>query len=163
MKVQLKFSTNDERWDYNYEYNCFSRHLDIGEAAEEFAQYYYDNYDGWDDTWPLTFYVGDENGRLLGKVKVDVDWSPSFSSVEVDHAPATSETEKPPIENQPVERQGKYWICSTCATLKSWYLPNPYGITCISGLCGWCDSNREETLIPVVDYSGPEGKKAIWD
>lgn len=64
-------------------------------------------------------------------------------------------------ETVEVERTGKYWICGTCAGAKQWKAP-AWAVTCVRGLCGWCKRDDETTLIPVVDFSGPD-KVAIWD
>jgi hypothetical protein len=44
---------------------------DVQWAAEQFAEWYHDNRDGWEACWPIIFSVGDESGKLLGKVEVD--------------------------------------------------------------------------------------------
>lgn len=59
-------------------------------------------------------------------------------------------------------RTDKYWICDNCAELKKWVGPQ-WAVTCILGLCGWCNREDETTLTPCCDFSGPNGKKAIWD
>lgn len=66
-------------------------------------------------------------------------------------------------EQRDSDYPGKYWICSDCAALKDWTLPNPNGITCTEGKCSWCESGKMEMLVPVCDFSGPKGKRAIWD
>jgi hypothetical protein len=60
------------------------------------------------------------------------------------------------------ERKSKYWICRECA--KKQGLVHPGGVgTVIKGLCGWCDSQKEETLTPVIDFDDPKtGRRAVW-
>lgn len=65
------------------------------------------------------------------------------------------------IVDEDTGRAGKYWICDKCATAKKWTAPQ-WAVTCIQGLCGWCERSDETLLTPVVDFSGP-GKTAIWD
>lgn len=60
------------------------------------------------------------------------------------------------------ERQSKYWICNECAKKKEWVTPD-WPVTAITGLCGWCSRIDDEFLIPTCDYSGPNGKRAVWD
>lgn len=60
------------------------------------------------------------------------------------------------------ERTGKYWICDECAEAKQWKAPQ-WAVTVISGLCGHCARPDEVMLTPTVDFSGPNGKRAIWD
>ena len=47
--------------------------------AEEVAEDYHANHDGWEDDWPVTFTIwkGDE---CLGKWSVDLEAVPSFSA-----------------------------------------------------------------------------------
>lgn len=60
-----------------------------------------------------------------------------------------------------VERVGRYWTCSECAEEKGW-IPPSWAVTCISGLCGWCDRGDVTTLIPIVDFKRGD-KEPIWD
>jgi hypothetical protein len=53
--------------------------LDLESAIEEYAEYFHDNCDGWDCSWPIIFSVADENGIFLKKVSVDRDMRPVFS------------------------------------------------------------------------------------
>ena len=55
------------------------------------------------------------------------------------------------------KRQSRYWICMGCA-LKLKFLPPDHPVTCISGLCGHCDSVIEQTLIPVIDFKGGDNE-----
>lgn len=49
--------------------------------------------------------------------------------------------------NKPAD---KYWICPTCADERRLY-PFKTGNTLILDRCGWCDSEKEEYLTPVID------------
>lgn len=66
------------------------------------------------------------------------------------------------LDDKSEERMSKYWICWSCAGSKQWKLHKDAVVTCTSGLCGHCHREDETTLIPVVDFYGPD-KKAIWD
>jgi hypothetical protein len=60
-----------------------------------------------------------------------------------------------------IERIERYWTCSECAKAKGW-IPPSWPVTCISGLCGWCDRDDEVTLTPIVDFKRGS-KDAVWD
>lgn len=65
------------------------------------------------------------------------------------------------MKNSKPKRVEKYWICSECAKSKGWISPS-WAVTCISGLCGYCNRKDETTLIPIVDFK--RGKiNPIWD
>lgn len=49
--------------------------------ARECAQDYWDNHDGWEASWPLTFVLHDgEGGPELGRFFVDMEARPSFTA-----------------------------------------------------------------------------------
>lgn len=53
-------------------------------AAEDAAEDYHGNRDGWECEWPLTFKLRDENGRDLGAWEVAMEVVPSFSAAKRD-------------------------------------------------------------------------------
>lgn len=53
----------------------------------------------------------------------------------------------------------KYWICDSCA-LKHNLKPFKSGYTLILGLCGWCESKKEQMLTPLIDL---KSSKSIDD
>lgn len=57
---------------------------------------------------------------------------------------------------------GKYWICDPCAISKGWIMPKGC-VTVIKGLCAWCKSKKETTLIPTCDFTIPGVRHQIWD
>lgn len=59
-------------------------------------------------------------------------------------------------------REPKYWICGACAEAKLWRAPT-WPVTVIRGLCSYCERPDETFLTPCCDFSGPNGKKAVWD
>ena len=62
---------------------CDLHYYDGGWSAEIFAKDYYDNHDGWEDDWPITFRTWDEEGVWLGDYMVELDYDPTFNATEV--------------------------------------------------------------------------------
>lgn len=51
---------------------------DVDEAAEEYAEYFHNNRDGWENTWPLEFVVHDGTNYFV--VEVEREYDPTFSA-----------------------------------------------------------------------------------
>jgi len=51
--------------------------------AEDAAQDYFDNHDGWESTWPLTFIILDENLNELGQFVIEMEAVPQFWATKV--------------------------------------------------------------------------------
>ena len=51
---------------------------DIEYVAETYAEHYHDNFDGWECSWPVEFMVATEDGKILGRVKVERESRPHF-------------------------------------------------------------------------------------
>lgn len=51
--------------------------------AEDAANDYHSEHDGWESHWPLTFRIWDDQGKLLGDYNVDRDYDPVFHASEV--------------------------------------------------------------------------------
>lgn len=49
---------------------------DLGWAAEEAAEWYHDNCDGWEASWPKTFRLS--NGKECAEFVVDREYTPTF-------------------------------------------------------------------------------------
>lgn len=64
------------------EFNVFDMN-DLEFCAEEYAEHYHDNRDGWECSWPIVFVVAKNDGTILGKVSVDREARPVFSGREV--------------------------------------------------------------------------------
>lgn len=47
-------------------------------VAEDAAEDFYHNHDGWESTWPLNFVILDEDFNELGKFVVNMEAVPSF-------------------------------------------------------------------------------------
>jgi hypothetical protein len=51
----------------------------LEDLAEEMAEDYYDNHDGWEyKDWPYDIYIWDEDGKYLGASTVHMEYSPNF-------------------------------------------------------------------------------------
>ncbi len=53
---------------------------DVEDAAEQYADYFHDNRDGNENTWPLNFVV--HNGKEFFLVTVDREFNPTFAAWE---------------------------------------------------------------------------------
>ena len=51
--------------------------------AEEAAEDYYDNRDGWEDKWPKIISIY-KDSRLLGRFEVDIEYEPTFSASKIE-------------------------------------------------------------------------------
>jgi hypothetical protein len=49
-------------------------------VAEDAAQDYHQNHDGWEASWPLEITLLHLDGTLIGKFSVDRDYDPVFSA-----------------------------------------------------------------------------------
>lgn len=87
MKTTLLFWQTDcsETVDDGHplEVDQFETSDDLEWAAEQYAEYYHDNRDGWESTWPLTFHVAKVDGTLLGSVEVEREIRAHFVSSKV--------------------------------------------------------------------------------
>ena len=50
---------------------------DFQELAQNAAEHFWHHCDGWEAKWPKTFVIL-EDGQELGRVKIDVEFPPSF-------------------------------------------------------------------------------------
>jgi hypothetical protein len=57
---------------------------DLRWAAEEAADYFFCEHDGWDSTWPLTFVLLDDSGVEVGRFMVEMEARPSFYAYKVE-------------------------------------------------------------------------------
>jgi hypothetical protein len=53
-------------------------------AAEEAAEDYHSNHDGYEDDWPLTFVLLDDAGKELGRFMVDREAIPHFYAAKIE-------------------------------------------------------------------------------
>lgn len=54
--------------------------VDVVQFAEDAAEFYHENCDGYDDSWPIMFTVIDDRGEEHD-VSVDRDFDPTFAGV----------------------------------------------------------------------------------
>lgn len=60
-------------------FNCFEESdANLECAAEAYAEDFYHNRDGWEAAWPITLSIATLDGKLLGKVVVEMEAVPSF-------------------------------------------------------------------------------------
>jgi hypothetical protein len=52
-------------------------------AAEEAAEHFHDNHDGWESTWPLVFVLLDDDLNELGRFSVDREAVPHFIAMRI--------------------------------------------------------------------------------
>jgi hypothetical protein len=66
-----------------FEVDQFSAEDDLCWAAEQYAEYYHDNRDGWESPWPITFSIASDEKVFLAKVSVDREARPHFHGTKV--------------------------------------------------------------------------------
>lgn len=52
--------------------------------AEDAADDYHSNHDGWESHWPLTFRIWNDQGTLLGDYSVERDYDPVFHASKIE-------------------------------------------------------------------------------
>jgi hypothetical protein len=53
---------------------------ELGYIAEECAEDYHNNHDGWEASWPVTFVMWDHRGEELGTCEVSRETAPVFQA-----------------------------------------------------------------------------------
>lgn len=66
------------------EYSSSTKLWDLETFSEELARHVFNNRDGWDETWPLTFRLWTEDATCIGDFVVEMERVPSFYSVKVE-------------------------------------------------------------------------------
>lgn len=66
---------HDERYAFESKFTPDSKHWLAEDAAEDF----FHNHDGWECKWPMVFNVYDDD-KHLGRYSVDVEHQPHFSA-----------------------------------------------------------------------------------
>jgi hypothetical protein len=51
---------------------------DLELCAEEYAEFYHNERDGWEARWPIEFHIAKPDGTFLGVVEVDREARPHF-------------------------------------------------------------------------------------
>lgn len=58
------------------------RHV-IGSIAEECAEDFHSNHDGWDNRWPVIFILANEEDNILGKFEIERRSEPVFIAQQI--------------------------------------------------------------------------------
>ena len=77
-KLSFWIKDHGESYDDAEEFDVKWFDGEIEGAASEYAEYYHDNRDGWESSWPIVFSLADETGKYLGDVSVDRESVPHF-------------------------------------------------------------------------------------
>lgn len=79
---KLKFWRTDYSQDdaITFEVDQWGDSDDLRWAAEQFGEHYYNERDGWECSWPMEFTVAKEDGTILGRVDIDKEDRPYFTS-----------------------------------------------------------------------------------
>jgi len=56
---------------------------DADYVAQDCAENYHNQHDGWESSWPVEMTIWREDGTLLGRFSVELEHEPSFSAREV--------------------------------------------------------------------------------
>lgn len=74
---------NPHKMDWRNKVETVFEADDLDSVAEDCAEDYEYNCDGWESSWPIVFHIWDEKDNYLGCRKVEKEYSPSFSASEV--------------------------------------------------------------------------------
>lgn len=82
-KQRIKYWLPDHGMSEDDAFSCeVNAYLDADMKAEEAAEDYHDNHDGWEANWPLTIKIADSESHL-GTFEVDREARPYFSAREL--------------------------------------------------------------------------------
>jgi hypothetical protein len=85
--AKIWYSVNKCRY-CRYEFDDDLGYVDSGELmwaellASEMGDDYYTHHDGWEDSWPTTFYIyrNEDDAEPVCKVEVQLEFEPAFSA-----------------------------------------------------------------------------------
>ena len=69
--------------DYNYTYeieSCWDEGDEVEYVAQDAAEEYHNDHDGWESSWPCDFTIWNESGKNLGTFTVEREFDPTFSA-----------------------------------------------------------------------------------
>ena len=66
-------------FEYSYSLPCYDFETEVKYLAED----YFDNHDGWEDSWPMVFRVWSEEGEHLGDFDVEMETIPEFYVIRI--------------------------------------------------------------------------------
>jgi hypothetical protein len=84
MKIHYTYDGSGDSFDSAYEIESLWDLDDLEWIAEECADDFHHNHDGWERSWPVTFTLWDEQGNSLGDYEVERDVEPVFSAYRKD-------------------------------------------------------------------------------
>ena len=74
---EYQYGTCDTGSTPYYELRCIWGPDDLEYLAEEAAEDYFNNHDGWESSWPLTFTIFQDE-KKIGQIVVDMETVPRF-------------------------------------------------------------------------------------
>lgn len=80
---QAQCSPDEEDTEDNYS-KAYSLHDNPEWIAEDCAKQYWEEFEGWEASWPLFFIVRDANMQLIGKFEISLDFDPVFHAGKVE-------------------------------------------------------------------------------
>lgn len=75
-KYRYKYAVDEPDYFYTLESNWVLEELEY--IAEDCAEDYHSNHDGWEARWPLTFTIATEDETILGTFEVEREARPQF-------------------------------------------------------------------------------------
>jgi hypothetical protein len=84
MKIHYTYEGSGCEFEDSYQVETRWDPEDLEYIAEECADDYHSNHDGWEDSWPVTFLLWDNQGRELGTFEVYRDTEPVFRAHQKD-------------------------------------------------------------------------------
>lgn len=85
---KFKYYVDGDDFENAYEISLAFQYDDdeADDVAEECAEDYHGNHDGWEHSWPADFYIYSMEGKLLGVFEVDRQSTPVFYATEKKNA-----------------------------------------------------------------------------
>lgn len=85
---KIQYATEDGGFGVDNAYNLPHHDLDecheaweVAYLAEKAADDYFDNYDGWESSWPMDIEIFSD-GKSLGIFSVDMETAPQFNATK---------------------------------------------------------------------------------
>jgi hypothetical protein len=80
MKIRYYPIEHDANAEFDDAYECETDHdTEFDDwMAEDCADDYHSNHDGWESRWPITFRIWMESGEVLGDYHVEREYEPVF-------------------------------------------------------------------------------------
>ena len=76
----MKYKYQVDRDSLQFAFDIESSNDDVEEIAQEAADDFFSDHDGWENKWPCDFYIYSADGLLLGACKVEMEMTPYFSA-----------------------------------------------------------------------------------